>query len=92
MSLSVLSRIGRHRVVMVVASVGALAVGGALALVGTASASGTPATSASHSCRDATLNGTYTYAYADRWSPAASARRWPPRASTTSTARAPAPE
>jgi hypothetical protein len=63
MSRSVLSKIGSGRLFAVLASACALAVGGALALAGTASASGTTSTPASRSCSDATLNGTYTYAY-----------------------------
>jgi hypothetical protein len=63
MSRSILSQIGPRRLVAVLVSTCALAAGGALALTGTASASGTPATPHFHACSDATLNGTYTYAY-----------------------------
>jgi hypothetical protein len=63
MSLSALSSTGRRRLAAILATACALAAGGTLALAGTASASGTPAASASHSCSDATLNGTYSYAY-----------------------------
>lgn len=63
MSLSALSKMGPRRLAVILASACALAAGGALALAGTASASGTPAARVSHRCSDATLNGTYTYAY-----------------------------
>jgi hypothetical protein len=43
--------------------VAALATGGTLALTGTASAAPSTATGRTHSCGNATLNGTYTFGY-----------------------------
>jgi hypothetical protein len=64
---SVRSKLGPRRRLAVLSSACALAaVGGGLALAGAASASGTPSASSS-SCSDATLKGTYTYAY-EGWS------------------------
>ena len=65
---SFISRTGSRRRTAVLASAGAAAAiaAGALTLVGTASAASPPATRTSHSCRNATLKGTYIY-YNDGW-------------------------
>jgi hypothetical protein len=66
MSQHVFSKPGSRRLA-VLASACALAGAGGLALAGTASASGAARTTSASSCSDATLNGTYTYAY-EGWS------------------------
>ena len=56
----------RRNTVLVSAGVAACAAAGVLTLVGTASAASPPAARTRHSCRDATLKGTYIY-YNDGW-------------------------
>ncbi len=56
----------RRNAVLASAGVAAAVAAGVLTLVGTASAASPAATRASHSCRNATLKGTYVY-YNDGW-------------------------
>ena len=65
---SVISRTGsrRRNAVLASAGVAAAVAAGVLTLVGTASAASPAAARASHSCRNATLKGTYVY-YNDGW-------------------------
>ena len=67
MSHHIFSEPGRRRRLAVVASACVLTAAGALALAGTASASSTARTTSASSCSNATLNGTYSYAY-EGWS------------------------
>ena len=59
---SVLSKIASHRRLAVLAAAAALSAAAALALTGTVSA-GAAATRTTRTCSNATLRGTYTYAY-----------------------------
>ena len=62
MSRSVISRIRPRRRITVLASA-CVALAAALLLIGTASAAPSAATGKTHSCSNATLNGTYTFGY-----------------------------
>ena len=68
MRCSFVSRPGSRRRNAVLASAGVAAsvAAGVMTLVGTASAASPPAARANHSCRNATLKGTYIY-YNDGW-------------------------
>ena len=68
MRRSIISRAGsrRRNAVLVSAGVAASIAAGVLTLVGTASAASPPAAHARHSCRNASLKGTYIY-YNDGW-------------------------
>jgi hypothetical protein len=64
MSRSVIPRIRpRRRITVLASTCVALAAAGALLLTGTASAAPSAATGKTHSCSNATLNGTYTFGY-----------------------------
>ena len=79
----------RRNTVLVSAGVAACAAAGVLTLVGTASAASPPAARTRHSCRNATLKGTYIY-YNDGWAVSGAGRsRFPSPAWITSTAGAP---
>jgi hypothetical protein len=62
MSRSVIPRIRPRRRITVLASA-CVALAAALLLIGTASAAPSAATGKTHSCSNATLNGTYTFGY-----------------------------
>jgi hypothetical protein len=62
MSRSVIPRIRLRRRITVLASA-CVALAAALLLIGTASAAPSAATGKTHSCSNATLNGTYTFGY-----------------------------
>jgi hypothetical protein len=62
MSRSVIPRIRPRRRITVLASA-CVALAAALLLIGTASAAPSSATGKTHSCSNATLNGTYTFGY-----------------------------
>lgn len=64
MSRSVIRRIRpRGRITLLASACAALIAGGTLALTGTASAAPSAATGRTHSCSNATLNGTYNFGY-----------------------------